>query len=135
MAEKKKSPSTARPRGAKPTTVASATPVAPAVPVAEVTVAAAAPVVVSAPVVATAPVAVAPAVVSAPAVAIEPVAVEPVEMLVGIEVDARPTIHMPPPPRVVTHDMIAHRANEIHRTRGGSAFDNWIEAERELGAH
>lgn len=48
--------------------------------------------------------------------------------------DARPVIHMPAPPRAVTHEMIAGRANEIHRTRGGTAFDNWIQAEHELSA-
>jgi len=52
--------------------------------------------------------------------------------LAGLEVDARPVIRMPAPPPVVTHEMIAGRANELYRTRGGTAFDNWIQAEREL---
>ena len=35
--------------------------------------------------------------------------------------------------KVVTHDMIATRAYEISRSgTGGSEFDNWIRAEREL---
>lgn len=56
---------------------------------------------------------------------------------VGLEVDERPTIHMPAPPALpapVPHDVIARRANEIHHARGGSAFDNWIQAEQELAA-
>ena len=36
-------------------------------------------------------------------------------------------------PRVVTYDMIAVRAYEIHASgQGGSEFDNWIRAEREI---
>ena len=35
--------------------------------------------------------------------------------------------------KVVTHDMIATRAYEISRSgNGGSEFDNWLRAEREL---
>ena len=35
--------------------------------------------------------------------------------------------------KVVTHDMIATRAYEISRSgSGGSEFDNWLRAEREL---
>jgi hypothetical protein len=105
MAEKKKRPSAARPRAIKPT---------------DDTVVAAAEM--SAPVAAATP---APEAVAAPAEAVGPA-------LAGLEVDARPVIHMPAPPRAVTHEMIAGRANEIHRTRGGTAFDNWIQAEREL---
>jgi hypothetical protein len=38
-----------------------------------------------------------------------------------------------PAKKVVTHDMIAFRAYEISRSgTGGSEFDNWIRAEREL---
>lgn len=33
-----------------------------------------------------------------------------------------------------THDAISARAAQIYGERGGSAFDNWIQAERELGA-
>ncbi len=33
-----------------------------------------------------------------------------------------------------THDAIARRAYEIFCERGGTAFDNWIEAERQLRA-
>jgi DNA-binding IclR family transcriptional regulator len=75
---------------------------------------------------------VAPMAIASPAVAA--VAEEaPAEVaLAGLEVDARPVIRMPAPPPVVTHTMIAGRANELYRTRGGSAFDNWIQAEREL---
>ncbi len=32
----------------------------------------------------------------------------------------------------ITHDMIAHRAYEIWRSRGGSDMENWLRAEREL---
>lgn len=32
----------------------------------------------------------------------------------------------------VTYDMVAQRAYEIWRDQGGSDFDNWIKAEREL---
>ena len=35
--------------------------------------------------------------------------------------------------QIVTHDMIAVRAYEISRSGiGGSEFDNWVRAEREL---
>jgi hypothetical protein len=35
--------------------------------------------------------------------------------------------------KIVTHDMIAVRAYEISRSgSGGSDFDNWLRAEREL---
>jgi hypothetical protein len=34
----------------------------------------------------------------------------------------------------VTPDMIAERAYFIALERGGSQFDNWLEAERELSA-
>lgn len=120
MAEKKKSPSTARPRGNKPAPAASpavAAPVAPAVPAAPSASA-------------STPVAAAP--VAAPAAPAAPTA------LAGLEVDERPTIQMPAPPQSapqhVPHDAIAQRAHEIHRARGGTAFDNWLQAERELGA-
>ena len=32
----------------------------------------------------------------------------------------------------VTHEMIAHRAYEISQNGGGSEFENWLRAEREL---
>jgi hypothetical protein len=36
-------------------------------------------------------------------------------------------------PKAVTYEMIAKRAYEISRSpQGGSEFDNWIRAEREL---
>ena len=36
-------------------------------------------------------------------------------------------------PRAITHEQIALRAYEISRSgNGGSEFDNWIRAEREL---
>jgi hypothetical protein len=123
MAEKKKSPSTARPRTIKPEPAASsgvATPV--------VSHAVAAPVVTPPTVVAPSAPVVAPV---APVVAATPAALV---SLAGLEVDERPTIHMPAPPAPVPHDAIARRAQEIHNTRGGTAFDNWIEAERELAA-
>lgn len=35
--------------------------------------------------------------------------------------------------RIVTHEVIAHRANEIYRSgQGGTAEDHWLHAEREL---
>lgn len=34
--------------------------------------------------------------------------------------------------RQPTHQQIAARAREIWRERGGSAFENWIQAERDL---
>jgi hypothetical protein len=38
-----------------------------------------------------------------------------------------------PAPRVVSHDQIAVRAYEIWASgQGGSEFDNWVRAEREL---
>lgn len=33
-----------------------------------------------------------------------------------------------------SHDEIQRRAFEIHQARGGSAFENWLQAERELRA-
>ncbi|MFZ5480710.1 MAG: DUF2934 domain-containing protein [Myxococcota bacterium] len=47
---------------------------------------------------------------------------------VAVEVDAAPVATVP------THDQIARRAYELYCERGGSAFDNWIAAERELSA-
>lgn len=36
-------------------------------------------------------------------------------------------------PRVITHEMIAQRAYEIWQSgTGGSEFDNWVRAEKEL---
>lgn len=34
--------------------------------------------------------------------------------------------------RTPTHDEIAARAREIWREKGGTAFENWVQAEREL---
>lgn len=41
---------------------------------------------------------------------------------------------VPSPPPVPSRDRIAARAAEIWRETGGAPFDNWIRAERELGA-
>jgi hypothetical protein len=36
-------------------------------------------------------------------------------------------------PKVITHEMIAKRAYEIWQSgKGGSEYDNWVRAEREL---
>ncbi|MES2640373.1 MAG: hypothetical protein V4850_12850 [Myxococcota bacterium] len=124
MAEKKKSPSTARPRTITPAPAASSGVAAPVVSHA-----------VASP--AVTPPAVAPPVAPAVVAPVAPAVVAPAAALVtlaGLEVDERPMIHMPAPPATVPHDAIARRAQEIHNTRGGTAFDNWIEAERELGA-
>jgi hypothetical protein len=37
-----------------------------------------------------------------------------------------------PRPIIVTDEMIAHRAYEIWQSGGGSEFDNWLRAEKEL---
>jgi hypothetical protein len=36
------------------------------------------------------------------------------------------------PKAEITHDVIAQRAYEISQSGGGSEFDNWLRAEREL---
>ncbi|MBM4393225.1 MAG: DUF2934 domain-containing protein [Deltaproteobacteria bacterium] len=49
--------------------------------------------------------------------------------------EARPEVVLPadPTPRSrASHDEVARRAYEIWLTRGGSAFENWVEAERQL---
>lgn len=61
-------------------------------------------------------------VVASPIVA-APVATAPVA--------AAPVAIAPAKP-VPSDDAIARRAHEIHLERGGNAFDNWLEAEREL---
>ncbi|MBM4367106.1 MAG: DUF2934 domain-containing protein [Deltaproteobacteria bacterium] len=50
-------------------------------------------------------------------------------------VEARPEVVLPadPAPRArASHDEVARRAYEIWLARGGSAFENWVEAERQL---
>ncbi len=37
-----------------------------------------------------------------------------------------------PAKKEVTYDQIARRAYEIWQSNGGSEFDNWVRAEREL---
>lgn len=43
-----------------------------------------------------------------------------------------PAMEVDAPARLPSHDAIARRAFEIFRERGGSAFENWLQAEREL---
>jgi hypothetical protein len=49
---------------------------------------------------------------------------------------APPAAAAPEPVAVVrpapSHDQIARRAYELYVARGGTAFDNWLEAERLL---
>ncbi len=49
------------------------------------------------------------------------------------EVEARPEVVLPADhqPRA-SHEEVARRAYEIWLARGGSAFENWVEAERQL---
>jgi hypothetical protein len=110
MAEKKKSTSEARPRGKKaPAAVeASAPALAVAAPVA--------PAEVAAPVAAAAPAKAAPT--------------APVEAAPAAPVEAAPA----PVTAAPSHADIARRAQDIYRARGGTAFDNWLQAERELRA-
>lgn len=68
-------------------------------------------------------------------------ALAPAEGLAVVDVappEAAPVDVAPPeaPPArpAPSHDAIAARASQIWSERGGSAFDNWIQAERELGA-
>ncbi len=73
----------------------------------------------------------------APAAAVEPV-VEPVRAAPKRAAGKAPTMTASeaapkePARRAPTHAEIAMRAHEIHRQRGGTAFDNWLQAEREL---
>jgi hypothetical protein len=46
---------------------------------------------------------------------------------------AAPAARPSAPAEKPSREAIAQRAHELHRARGGSAFDNWIQAERELG--
>lgn len=132
MAAKKKSTSAA-PRSGKASTTAPAA----SVPTAEVSAASVPAVTVPAAVEAPVKAAVVPVATASMA----PMATAPVEAvaesasgLPGLEVDVRPTIQMPAPPAraEVPHEHIARRAHEIHLARGGTAFDNWLQAEREL---
>ena len=45
---------------------------------------------------------------------------------------APPAAEAPPPKPAPSHDQIARRAYELYVARGGTAFDNWLEAERLL---
>jgi hypothetical protein len=62
-----------------------------------------------------------------------------VKDVVAHEIDPQTPSHpaasddAPGPKPTPTHDAIAARAHQIHLERGGTAFENWIEAERELG--
>ncbi|MDP2311119.1 MAG: DUF2934 domain-containing protein [Pseudomonadota bacterium] len=139
MAAKKKVPFTARPKANKDALAASTLPVS-TLPVSDLS--ASTPSVSELSVssaVAAAPVAEITPVAAMPVVA-APVSVAPVS-LPGLEVDERPMIHMPvlPTEQVVQatpvpHELVARRAHEIHLSRGGTAFDNWLQAEQELGA-
>ena len=69
------------------------------------------------------------------------VAAAPVEPAVVISAPAEvpPVVEAAPPEAPAarpapSHDAIAARASQIWSERGGSAFDNWLQAERELGA-
>ena len=105
MAEKKKSTSEARPRGKKAPAAVEAS--APALAVA-------------------APVA--PAEVAAPVAAAAPAKAAPAAPLEAAPAAPAPVTAAP------SHADIARRAQDIHRARGGTAFDNWLQAERELRA-
>ncbi len=140
MAAKKKSPSTAARSGKASAATPEVAPPAVEVtttsvpPVTNAPVAKAAPTV-SAPPAAPAKAAVSSALVVTPVASIAPVQGESAASLPGLEADVRPMIQMPAPPRempVLSHDAIARRAHEIHLVRGGTAFDNWLQAEREL---
>jgi hypothetical protein len=60
-----------------------------------------------------------------------PVEVAPVEAAPSLPavVEPAPIARAQP-----THAAVSLRAAQIYSERGGSAFDNWIQAERELGA-
>jgi hypothetical protein len=125
MAENKKPASAPRPRrpaaARKAPAIAVPAPVAGTIVVSGVApdVAPVVPVVTVTPEVAAAPVLATPAP-ATPAPVAAPVAAQPV----AVEVDRH----------VVTLDAIRLRAYEIYRAQGGDAFQNWIQAERELGA-
>lgn len=54
---------------------------------------------------------------------------------VAAVVDAAPTAAAPPVSQnVPSREQVADRAYAIWRARGGSSFENWLQAERELGA-
>jgi hypothetical protein len=71
---------------------------------------------------------------SEPEVAAVPVVVEapPVVEVKPTVVEVTPVV-VQAAPVVVSRDEVARRAYEIWKKHGGSAFDNWIAAERELG--
>ena len=66
------------------------------------------------------------------AVSSSPVRNSPIPKVVA-KPAAAPAVAQVAAKKVVSHDMIATRAYEISRSgNGGSEFDNWIRAEREL---
>lgn len=77
---------------------------------------------------AAAPVAAAP-----PALAAAPVAEAPPALPEPTPAEAAPVVDVPAPARP-THADVARRAYELWLARGGDAFTNWIDAERQLGA-
>lgn len=137
MATKKPRTPSRSPRAAR-TTVAAAAPelfsAAPAVDVSSVVAADAAPVVAAdaAPVVAVdaSPGSAGAAPVSADASPVAVTVEAPVEARVslgGLEADTTPA-----PSATPDHAAIVQRAYALYVARGGPAFDNWIQAEREL---
>lgn len=67
--------------------------------------------------------------VSAPRKKAEPAAKKRTIPPVVVTVEA-----VPAPPALPAREKVAARAAEIWRETGGAPFDNWIRAERELGA-
>lgn len=52
---------------------------------------------------------------------------------VAVELAPAPVVEVDAPATAApTHEAIAARAYAIWQARGGSAFENWLEAEREL---
>lgn len=67
------------------------------------------------------------------ALAAAPVAEAPPALPEPTPAEAAPVVDVPAPARP-THADVARRAYELWLARGGDAFTNWIDAERQLGA-